>query len=30
MKTIKLAAATFSSIVGSLALLGTNESRQHH
>lgn len=30
MKTIKIAAATFSAIVGSLALIGTDESRKHN
>jgi hypothetical protein len=30
MKTIKLAAATVSNIVGSLALLGVDDSRSKH
>jgi|GEM_PF-5727196 hypothetical protein len=30
MKTIKLAAATVSNIVGSLALLGVDHSHQDH
>jgi hypothetical protein len=30
MKTIKLAAASFSAIVGSLALIGTHESRERN
>jgi hypothetical protein len=30
MKTIKIAAASFSAIVGSLALLGVDDSRRKH